>query len=62
VLQPPLRLRGDFAELTAANELDIVRVNAGLRVEIGPGLLALFTSWRTLLSDPAWQAARTTLP
>jgi hypothetical protein len=61
VVDPPLPLR-DFAELTAANELDVVRVNPALGREIGPGLLDLFTSWRSLLSDPAWQAVQTTLP
>ncbi|GAA4638439.1 hypothetical protein GCM10023196_096080 [Actinoallomurus vinaceus] len=62
VLRPPLELRRDFAELTAANELDIMRVNPDLRAQHGPGLLCLFTSWRRLLSDPAWQAVQMTLP
>lgn len=62
VLCPPLRLRRDFAELTAANELDIMQVNSDLRAQYGPGLLRLFTSWRKLLSDPAWRAVQTTLP
>jgi uncharacterized protein (TIGR00369 family) len=62
VLFPPLPLRRDFAELTAANELDIMRVNSELRAQHGPGLLRLFTSWRKLLSDPAWRAVRMTLP
>ena len=61
VLRPPLRLRWDFAELTAANELDIVAVNPDLRARHGRGLLRLFTSWRALLSDAAWQAAQATL-
>jgi hypothetical protein len=61
VLFPPLPLRRDFAELTAANELDIMRVNSELRAQHGPGLLRLFTSWRRLLSDPAWRAVRMTL-
>ncbi|MEV5750502.1 DUF6817 domain-containing protein [Actinoallomurus sp. NPDC052308] len=62
VSRPPLPLRRDFAELTAANELDIMRVNPDLRAQHGPGLLRLFTSWRGLLSAPAWQAVQTTLP
>jgi hypothetical protein len=61
VLRPSVRLRRDFAELTAANELDIVRVNPDLRARLGPDLLALFTSWQNLLSDAAWQAVRATL-
>ena len=61
VLRPPLRLRRDFAELTAANELDIVAVNPDLRARYGQGLLRLFTSWQALLSDAAWQAAQATL-
>jgi hypothetical protein len=61
VLISPLPLRRDFAELTAANELDIMQVNSGLRAQHGPGLLGLFTSWRKLLSDPAWQAVQITL-
>ena len=62
VHRPPLPLRRDFAELTAANELDIAAVNPDLRAQHGQGLLRLFTSWRELLSDPAWQAVQTTLP
>jgi uncharacterized protein (TIGR00369 family) len=62
VLRPPLALRRDFAEITAANELDIAAVNPDLRAQHGQGLLRLFTSWRDLLSEPAWQAVHTTLP
>jgi hypothetical protein len=61
VLRPPRGLRRDFAELTAANELDIAAVNPDLRARHGPGLLRLFTSWHALLSDAAWQAAEATL-
>jgi len=61
VLRPPLRLRRDFAELTAANELDITAVNPDLRAQHGQDLLRLFTSWQALLSDAAWQAAQATL-
>jgi hypothetical protein len=62
VLRPPLSLRRDFAELTAANELDIAAVSPDFRAQAGPGLLRLFTSWKTLLSGPAWQSVQTTLP
>lgn len=61
-LHPTLPLRRDFAELTAANELDIMQVNTDLRTQYGPGLLRLFTSCRKLLSDPAWRAVQMTLP
>ena len=61
VLRPPAALRRDFAELTAANELDIAAVSPGSRARYGAALLELFTSWRDLLSDPAWQAVETTL-
>ena len=62
VLRPPLPLRRDFAELTAANELDIAAVSPDFRAQTGPGLLRLFTSWKNLLSGPAWQSVQTTLP
>ncbi len=62
VLRPPAALRQDFAELTAANELDIAAVNPGSRARYGAALLELFTSWRDLLSAPAWQAVEATLP
>jgi hypothetical protein len=53
--------RRDIAEITAANELDLARVNEEFRAAYGPALLELFTSWRVLLSDPAWRSVRTTL-
>jgi hypothetical protein len=59
---PPLTLRRDLAELTVANELDIVGVNPGARATYGAGLLELFTSWRDLLSTSAWQDVQATLP
>jgi hypothetical protein len=62
VLRPQLSVRRDFAELTVANELDIAAVNPDLRAESGPALLRLFTSWRHLLSQDAWQSVQTTLP
>jgi uncharacterized protein DUF6817 len=58
---PPLPSRRDFAELTAANELDLVRVNPEVRERIGPWLRDLLGSWRELLSDAARDAARATL-
>lgn len=61
VLCPPPRLRQDFAELTAANELDIAAVNPDLRAQHGQDLYRLFTSWQGLLSDEAWQAVQATL-
>lgn len=61
VLRPPPRLRRDFAELTAANELDIAAVNPDLRAQHGQDLLRLFTSWQALLSNAAWQAVQATL-
>jgi hypothetical protein len=53
--------RRDCAELTAANELDIMQTSAALRVQHGADLHALFTNWRKLLSDPAWLAVHTEL-
>jgi hypothetical protein len=54
-IQPSLHQRRDFAELTAANELDIAAVSAQMREQYGASLLALFTRWRSLLSEQAWQ-------
>jgi Domain of unknown function (DUF6817) len=62
ILRPPLALRRDFAELTAANELDIAAASPDFRAEAGPGLLRLFTTWKSLLSGPAWQSVQATLP
>ena len=62
VLRPPLPLRRDFAELTAANELDIATVNPDFRAQAGPALLRLLTAWRSLLSQAAWQSIDTILP
>ena len=45
-----------------ANELDIATVNPDLRARAGPALLRLFSSWRHLLSQDAWQSVQTTLP
>ncbi|MCW2912445.1 MAG: hypothetical protein JWN52_513 [Actinomycetia bacterium] len=61
LLRPPLRLRRDFAEITVANELDIVCINPELRARHGQELLNLFTAWLGLLSDPARQSIEATL-
>lgn len=52
---PDLLLRRDFAELTAANELDLARRDEAFRTQWGPELLALLTRLRPLLSQLAWQ-------
>lgn len=54
-------LREDLAELTAANELDLARVDPVFREQWGPDLLALFTGFRPLLSGRAWEEAGATL-
>lgn len=61
VLCPPLTLRRDFAELTAANELDIAAANPRSRAKYGAQLRELLTSWQDLLSIPAWQDVQTSL-
>ena len=53
---PSLSRRRDFAELTAANELDLALVNPEFRARWGGALVELFTRFRPLLSDPAWAA------
>ncbi|MCX5192499.1 hypothetical protein OOK31_01105 [Streptomyces sp. NBC_00249] len=58
---PSRRQREDFAELTAANELDIARVDPAFRERWGADLLALFTRLRPLLSARAWQDCATVL-
>lgn len=51
---PEPGLREDFAELTAANELDLARRDPEFRERWGPDLLGLFTGFRPLLSRAAW--------
>ncbi|MGX1886649.1 DUF6817 domain-containing protein [Streptomyces sp. NPDC055287] len=51
----------DFAELSAANELDLARIDPAFRERCGADLLALFTRWQNLLSAPAWHDCRTVL-
>ncbi|MEU3312500.1 DUF6817 domain-containing protein [Streptomyces sp. NPDC006662] len=51
----------DFAELSAANELDLAHEDPAFRTAAGPQLLAFFTGIRHLLSPAAWQDCRTVL-
>ncbi|MEU5806064.1 DUF6817 domain-containing protein [Streptomyces sp. NPDC047718] len=61
VHSPGLQARRDFAELTAANELDLARTDAAFRTAHGPGLRALFDRWQELLSGPALRECRAVL-
>jgi hypothetical protein len=45
-----------FTELTAANELDIMRHNPAMAAQHGSALLQLLTRARARLTDAAWQA------
>lgn len=58
---PQARPRRDFAELSAANELDLAAQDPAFREKWGPELLALFTRFRDLLSEEAWRDCRTVL-
>ncbi|MFJ9815099.1 DUF6817 domain-containing protein [Streptomyces sp. NPDC101151] len=58
---PEAQLRRDFAELSAANELDLARIDPAFRDRWGPDLLALFTRLQDLLSPDAWLDCRTVL-
>ncbi|MFJ4878954.1 DUF6817 domain-containing protein [Streptomyces sp. NPDC088745] len=58
---PALQEKRDFAELTAANELDIICVDAAFRARHGAQLRALFTRFAPLLS-PAARADCATVP
>ena len=53
---PPERDIRAFLELTAANELDVIRHSPATAAEHGPQLLWLFAAARQRLSPPAWQA------
>jgi hypothetical protein len=55
---PTRRQRRDFAELTAANEIDVLRHSPELRRKFGPELRTLLTRFRPLLSEPAWRECR----
>ncbi|MDX3532504.1 hypothetical protein P1P75_40455 [Streptomyces sp. ID05-39B] len=52
------RLLHDFADLTAANELDLADLDPAFRERWGPDLLTLFTRLRPLLSGAAWDDCR----
>jgi hypothetical protein len=58
VHRPPPADRCDFAELTVANELDVMAASPALRAEHGDSLAELFTAWRPLLSPSANRAVR----
>ncbi|BAC68334.1 hypothetical protein AQJ43_31445 [Streptomyces avermitilis] len=58
---PEPQLRRDFAELSAANELDLARIDPAFREKWGSELLALCTRFRPLLSQPAWSACHVVL-
>ncbi|MFF7634805.1 DUF6817 domain-containing protein [Kitasatospora sp. NPDC008050] len=53
---PSAQQRRDFAELTVANELDLVLISPEFRARWGEALGRLFTSLRPLVSSPAWHA------
>ncbi|MFI2073906.1 DUF6817 domain-containing protein [Streptomyces triculaminicus] len=61
VYAPEWQLRRDFAELSAANELDLAGIDPSFREKCGPELLALFTRFRPMLSRSAWSVCRTAL-
>jgi hypothetical protein len=58
---PECQLRQDLAALTAANELDLARIDPSFREKWGAELLALFTRFRPLLSEAAWSTCRAVL-
>jgi hypothetical protein len=60
-MHPGPDARRDFAELTAANELDIAAISPDVRMRHGADLLELFTRWRPLLSEQAWAHCRDVL-
>jgi catechol 2,3-dioxygenase-like lactoylglutathione lyase family enzyme len=53
---PPERDIRAFTELTAANELDVIRHNPAMATRHGAELWQFFASARQRLSDAAWQA------
>ena len=53
---PPAAALRAFVEITAANELDVVRLNRELADQHGAGLAALFANAGRHLSEPARQA------
>lgn len=58
---PGPQLRRDLAELSAANELDLVHGDFTFRDKWGPELLALFTRLQDSLSADSWLECRTVL-
>ncbi|WP_030712386.1 DUF6817 domain-containing protein [Streptomyces sp. NRRL F-2580] len=61
VHSPAVQLRRDFAELSAANELDLARIDPAFREAWGAALLQLFGRFRGLLSEPARRECRAVL-
>ncbi|MFE7095594.1 DUF6817 domain-containing protein [Streptomyces erythrochromogenes] len=55
------RSRRDLAELSAANELDLARIDPAFREAWGGELLALFGRLRGVLSEPARRECRAVL-
>ncbi|WP_030677398.1 DUF6817 domain-containing protein [Streptomyces sp. NRRL B-1347] len=58
---PGPQLRRDFAELSAANELDLAHVDAEFRDAYGRELFALFSRLKDSLSAEAWSECRVLL-
>ncbi|MFE9772253.1 DUF6817 domain-containing protein [Streptomyces sp. NPDC005931] len=58
---PGPRVLRDFAELTAANELDLLGIDPAFRERWGPELAVLFTRMEPLLSDTARRDGRALL-
>jgi catechol 2,3-dioxygenase-like lactoylglutathione lyase family enzyme len=56
VHEPPDRDVRAFTELTAANELDVIRHNPGLAARQGESLRSFFAGVQSRLTDAAWQA------
>lgn len=61
VHSPGRETRRDFAELSAANELDLARTDPAFREAWGTELFALFGRFRSLLSEPAWRECQAVL-
>ncbi|MFF4264348.1 hypothetical protein ACFY7Y_02595 [Streptomyces virginiae] len=61
VHSPAPRLRRDLAELSAADELDLARIDPAFRDAWGAELRALFERLRVLLSEPARRECRAVL-
>ncbi|MEV6676941.1 DUF6817 domain-containing protein [Streptomyces erythrochromogenes] len=57
----PERSRRDLAGLSAANELDLARMDPAFRAAWGGELLALFGRLRGLLGEPAWRECQAVL-